>query len=101
MVRKVVKKRRPKEIVDTDFLCTYFGVARLSILNWRKNKGLPWFYQEIPEFGARRGVRFEKRKVLKWARDNEIKTAGTRVSIKKRREAIVKRRERKAKRQVT
>jgi len=98
--KKVVEKRSP-EIVDTEFLCSYFGVARLTILNWRKNRDLPWFYEEIKEFGARRAVRFEKRKVMEWARIHEVKTAGTRISIKKRREKNANRRKKKASGQIT
>lgn len=57
-----------KKKVGTATLCKGFGVTKLTILNWRKNKKLP--FVRIKGGGTRDAIRFIIPQVLAWAKQN-------------------------------
>ncbi|KKL14542.1 hypothetical protein LCGC14_2514600 [marine sediment metagenome] len=86
-----------KEAMTQKEVAAYFGVSYQTILEWRKNRNLPWFETiNVKEFGTRRRVFFYKDAVVKWGNENHLKKSKQRLRIRGRRQKMRRRAKRRA-----
>ena len=64
-------------------IAEHFGVTPQTILVWRKTEGLPWYEEKASkEYGSRRRIFFNMKKVNSWAKARGKKLKVVRMRIR-------------------